>query len=155
MSSVSSGWWQKQFKNDNRVSAKPWLWTAKSGKTLPNELAKQQFDVSIPTVLKIRKKERYSLQANAKTPEGRWHPDRDQQLHHINEQIEAFTQDQQPVILVDTKKKILVTTRMKRSGRSWGRDGGQGALSIRARCKSGRFDRVWKALVPRLNRQGD
>ena len=44
---------------------------------------------------------------------------------------------------------------MKRSGQRWGRDGSQGVLSIRARCQSDRFDRVWKDLVPRLNRHGD
>ncbi|MCY4153504.1 MAG: hypothetical protein OXE94_14905 [Aestuariivita sp.] len=91
---------------------KPWLWTTKSGKTLPDELLKQRFDVSIPTILKILKAEGYSLPANAKTQEGRWNPDRDQQFHHINAQIEAFTQDQ-PVISVDTKKKELVTARMR------------------------------------------
>ncbi len=50
---------------------------------------------------------------------------------------------------------VLVTTRMKRSGQSWGRDGGQGVLSIRALAKSGRFDRAWEDLVPRRNRQGN
>ena len=48
---------------------------------------------------------------------------------------------------------VLVTTRMKRSGQSWGRDGGQGVLSIRALAKSGRFDPAWEDLVPRRNRQ--
>ena len=56
---------------------------------------------------------------------------------------------------VEAANKVLVTTRMKRSGQSWGRDGGQGVLRIRALCKSNRFDRVWKDLVPRFNRQGD
>jgi len=56
---------------------------------------------------------------------------------------------------VEAANKVLGTARMKRSGQSWGRDGGQGVLSIRALCKSRRFDRAWKDLVPRLNRQGD
>ena len=56
---------------------------------------------------------------------------------------------------VEAANKVLVTTRMKRSGQSWGRDGGQGVLSIRALAKSGRFDRAWEDLVPRLNRQGN
>ncbi|MCY4201683.1 MAG: hypothetical protein OXD38_03585 [Aestuariivita sp.] len=56
---------------------------------------------------------------------------------------------------VEAANKVLITSRMKRSGQSWGRDGGQGVLSIRARCKSRRFDRAWKDLVPRRNRQGD
>ncbi|MCY4303263.1 MAG: hypothetical protein OXC62_00510, partial [Aestuariivita sp.] len=56
---------------------------------------------------------------------------------------------------VEAANKVLVTTRMKRSGQSGGRDGGQGVLRIRALCKSNRFDRVWKDVVPRFNRQGD
>ncbi len=56
---------------------------------------------------------------------------------------------------VAAANKVLVTTRMKRSGQSWGRDGGQGVLSIRALAKSGRFDRAWEDLVPRRNRQGN
>ncbi|MCY4347931.1 MAG: hypothetical protein OXC17_14245 [Aestuariivita sp.] len=54
---------------------------------------------------------------------------------------------------VEAANKVLITSRMKRSGQSWGRDGGQGVLSIRARCQSRRFDRAWKDLVPRRNRQ--
>ncbi len=56
---------------------------------------------------------------------------------------------------VAAANKVLVTTRMKRSGQSWGRDGGQGVLSIHALAKSGRFDRAWEDLVPRRNRQGN
>ena len=43
---------------------------------------------------------------------------------------------------------------MKRSGQRWGRDGGQGVLTFRALLKSGRFDRAWAALAPRLSRNG-
>ena len=39
---------------------------------------------------------------------------------------------------------------MKRSGRSWGRDSSQVVLTVRALLESGRFDRAWAALVPRL-----
>ncbi len=55
---------------------------------------------------------------------------------------------------VEAANKVLVTTRMKRSGQRWGRDGGQGVLSFRSLLKSGRFDRAWAALVPRLGRGG-
>ncbi|MCY4151325.1 MAG: hypothetical protein OXE94_03695 [Aestuariivita sp.] len=94
------------------------LLTAQRCKTLQNELLKQRFDVSIPTIPKILKAEGYSLPANAKTQEGRWNPDWEQQFHHINEQIEAFIQDQQPVITVDTKQKELVGN-CKNAGRTW------------------------------------
>ncbi len=48
----------------------------------------------------------------------------------------------------------LVTVRMKRSGQSWGRDGGQGVLTFRSLLRSGRFDRAWAALASRLSRHG-
>ncbi len=47
-----------------------------------------------------------------------------------------------------------MTCRMKRSGQRWGRDGGQGVLTFPALLKSGRFDRAWAALAPRLSRNG-
>jgi len=53
---------------------------------------------------------------------------------------------------VEAANKVLVTQRLKRSGQSWGRDGGQGVLSHRALLKSGRFDNAWKMLAPKLNR---
>ena len=56
--------------------------------------------------------------------------------------------------MVESANKVLVTARMKRSGQSWGRDGGQGVLTFRSLLKSGRFDRAWAALAPRLNRCG-
>ena len=53
---------------------------------------------------------------------------------------------------VEAANKLLVVQRLKRSGQSWGRNGGQGVLSQRALLKSGRFDRVWRMLVPKPNR---
>ena len=53
---------------------------------------------------------------------------------------------------VESANKVLVTSRMKRSGQSWGRDGGQGVLTFRSLLKSGRFDRAWAALAPSLSR---
>ena len=53
---------------------------------------------------------------------------------------------------VATMLKVLVTSRMKRSGQSWGRDGGQGVLTFRSLLVSGRFDRAWAALAPSLSR---
>ena len=47
----------------------------------------------------------YSLQGNAKTVEGKQHPDRDAQFRYINEAVTAFQDDGSPVISVDAKKK--------------------------------------------------
>jgi len=48
----------------------------------------------------------YSLQANAKTIEGNQQVDRDAQFNYLNEQATAFTAAGNPVISVDTKKKL-------------------------------------------------
>ena len=53
---------------------------------------------------------------------------------------------------VEAANKVLVNQRLKRSGQSWGQDGGQGVLSYRALLKSDRFDRAWSLVVPQLNR---
>ena len=55
---------------------------------------------------------------------------------------------------IESANKVLVTTRKKRSGQRCGRDGSQGVLTFRSLLKSGRFDRAWAALVPRLSRDG-
>ncbi len=44
---------------------------------------------------------------------------------------------------------MIVNTRLKRSGQRWGRAGGQGVLTVRARLTSGRFDNVWAQLTHR------
>ncbi|GAA3815328.1 hypothetical protein GCM10022206_62250 [Streptomyces chiangmaiensis] len=49
-----------------------------------------------------------SLQAGAKTIEGKQHPDRDAQFRYINERARQHMGAGQPVISVDTKKKELV-----------------------------------------------
>ena len=49
--------------------------------------------------------EGFSLQANAKTLEGKQHPDRDAQFRYLNEQVKAHQGAGDPVISVDTKKK--------------------------------------------------
>ena len=83
-------------------------WTSKSSTKLAEELVRQGYDVSSRTVLRLLHLLGYSLQANAKVTEGRQHPDRDAQFHYLNDQAEAFIDDDQPVISVDTKKKELI-----------------------------------------------
>ena len=48
----------------------------------------------------------YSLQANAKTTEGGQHPDRDAQFGYLNDQAQVHMDASNPVISVDTKKKL-------------------------------------------------
>jgi len=50
----------------------------------------------------------YSLQANAKTREGMEQPDRDQQFQRLNERVSRHLKAREPVISVDTKKKVVI-----------------------------------------------
>jgi hypothetical protein len=84
----------------------PLRWTTKSTRTLAGELTRQGHRVSADTVGDLLREEDFSLQANAKTIEGRQHPDRDGQFRYINEQARAHQDAGDPVVSVDTKKKL-------------------------------------------------
>jgi hypothetical protein len=86
----------------------PLRWTAKSTRKLAAELTRQGHKVSADTVADLLRGQGFSLQGNAKTIEGRQHPDRDAQFRHISEQARAYRDSGDPVISVDTKKKELV-----------------------------------------------
>ncbi len=84
------------------------LWVSRSQRHLAAALAEQGYRASANLVGRLLKDLGFSLQANAKTREGRQHPDRDAQFQHINDVIERFRRRRQPAISVDTKKKELV-----------------------------------------------
>ena len=86
----------------------PLRWTCKSVRLLAAELKRKGHRTSHRMVAELLHAMDYSLQANHKTLEGSSHPDRDAQFHHINNKIQEFQADRQPVISVDTKKKELV-----------------------------------------------
>jgi transposase len=96
----------------------PLRWTAKSVRRLAAGLRELGHQVSFRTVARLLRRLGYSLQANAKTREGRQHPDRDAQFAHINRTVKAAIDAGQPVISVDTKKKELVGD-FKNAGREW------------------------------------
>ena len=96
----------------------PLRWTAKSTRTLADELTRQGHKVSADTVGDLLRAEGFSLQGNAKTIEGSQHPDRDAQFRYISEQARAHQDAGDPVISVDTKKKELVGE-FKNGGREW------------------------------------
>ncbi len=100
----------------------PLRWTCKSTRALAVELTARGHRVSADTVGDLLREEGFSLQANAKTIEGRQHPDRDAQFNYINEQAKAHQASGEPVISVDTKKKELVGS-YKNGGREWERAG--------------------------------
>ncbi len=96
----------------------PLRWTCKSTRQLATALQQQGHQVSERIVRELLHEARYSLQANAKTREGRQHPDRDAQFQYLNEHVKHFLEQGLPVVSVDTKKKELVG-RFKNGGREW------------------------------------
>jgi transposase len=96
----------------------PLRWTTKSTRNLAAELTRQGRRVSADTVGDLLREEGFSLQGNAKTVEGRQHPDRDAQFRYVNEQVKAHQGTADPVISVDTKKKELVGE-FRNAGREW------------------------------------
>jgi hypothetical protein len=100
----------------------PLRWTVKSTRTLAGELARQGHQVSAGTVGDLLRAEGFRLQANAKTLEGKQHPDRDAQFRYINERARACQDAGDPVISVDTKKKELVGE-FGNAGRQWRPEG--------------------------------
>src|SRR5450755_1952932 len=81
-------------------------WTTKSTRTLAGELARQGHPISHHSVGRLLTGPlEYSLQANAKTVEGKQHPDRDAQFRYINDQVTTALEDSEPAISVDAKKK--------------------------------------------------
>src|SRR5438477_5726150 len=96
----------------------PLRWTVKSARTLAAGLAARGHPVSAPTVDKLLHEQGFSLQANAKTMEGKRHPDRDGQFRYVNEQVNAYQAAGDPVISVDAKKKEQVG-QYASPGRTW------------------------------------
>lgn len=86
----------------------PLRWTAKSVRKLADGLRELGHEIHFTTVAGLLRGLGYSLQANAKTREGKQHPDRDAQFRHINEKVGATIAAGQPAISIDTKKKELI-----------------------------------------------
>jgi hypothetical protein len=94
-------------------------WTTKSTRNLADELGRQGHQVSHHSVGRLLAGPLdYSLQGNAKTLEGRQHPDRDAQFRYIAGRVAAALAAREPVISVDAKKKELIG-QYARAGREW------------------------------------
>src|SRR6266568_4633187 len=96
----------------------PLRWTTRPARTLADELTRQGHEVSADTVGDLLREEGFSLQGNAKTLEGKQHPDRDAQFRYISGQVKDHQATSDPVISVDTKKKELIGE-FKNAGREW------------------------------------
>jgi hypothetical protein len=100
----------------------PLRWTVKSTRTLAAELTRQGHRVSADTVRDLLREEGFSLQGNAKTIEGKQHPDRDAQFRYIAAQAGEHMAAGQPVISVDSKKREKIGP-YAQPGRQWRRKG--------------------------------
>ena len=107
----------------------PLRWTTKSTAHLARELTGQGHAVTARTVASLLAAAGYSLQGNAKTVEGKQHPDRDAQFRYINAQVTAFQDDGSPVISVDAKKKENVGN-FKNGGAEWAPAGQPERVSV-------------------------
>src|SRR5262252_8956142 len=96
----------------------PLRWTTLSTRDLAGELTARGHPVPAETVHRLHHAQGFSLQANAKTIEGRQHPDRDGQFRYIAAQAQAFAAAGDPVISVDAKKKEQVG-QYASPGRTW------------------------------------
>lgn len=96
----------------------PLRWTTKSLRELTKALQDKGYRLTDKVVWRLLKQANYSLQANAKTAEGRQHPDRDGQFRYINDAVREHQADGQPVISVDAKKKEKIGP-YKNNGREW------------------------------------
>jgi hypothetical protein len=81
-------------------------WTLKSTYELATDLQSQGYRASAELVRRLLHQMGYSLQAPAKQNEGTSHPDRDGQFRYINDMVGRRLKLGEPVISVDTKKKL-------------------------------------------------
>jgi hypothetical protein len=93
-------------------------WTAKSAANLVSVLRQKGHTISERSVSNLLHFLGYSMQTNKKTREGKNHPDRDLQFHHINDTGMMYVKQGQPVISVDAKKREIIGN-FKNAGSEW------------------------------------
>ncbi len=98
-------------------------WTRKTTQKIAKELKRAGIQVSAKTVGKLLKQMNFSLRMNHKTLESGMSkpPDpqqRDRQILYIRSQMRRYTENQMPVISVDTKSRELIGP-FHHAGRRW------------------------------------
>jgi hypothetical protein len=96
----------------------PLQWTTRSARHLAGALTAAGHRCSPQTAWRLLREQGFSTQANARTAEGRRHPDRDAQFRYIAGQAREHLAAGQPVISVDAKKKELIGD-YARAGAEW------------------------------------
>lgn len=110
----------------------PLRWTCKSTRQIADTLTAAGHPVSDRTAAALLRTAGHSLPANAKTREGRQHPDRDAQFRHINDAVRRLPRAGDPVLGVDTERKELVGADpgYRNGGREWQRAGEPVAVGV-------------------------
>ncbi len=104
-------------------------WTSKSLAHLVEALSAKGHAIRKSALADILHDLGFCLHANKKSIEGKSHPDRDAQFHHINNACTVFEQNGNPIISVDCKKKELLGT-FKNNGREWQAKGEQTHVNV-------------------------
>lgn len=84
----------------------PLRWTTKSVRQLASALSASGHPTSHARVAELLHELGYSLQSKTKVVEGAQHPDRNKQFGYINDQVRRHLRRGEPVVSVDTKKKL-------------------------------------------------
>jgi len=93
-------------------------WVSKSLRHIESALKEQGISASYRIIGESLKEHGFSLQSNRKCFEGNSHEDRDAQFEFIQNKVEKYISDGQPVISVDAKKRELVGN-FKNNGVEW------------------------------------
>ncbi len=104
-------------------------WTSKSLAHLVEALSAKGHAIRKSALAEILHDLGFCLHVNKKSIEGKAHPDRDAQFHHINSTCKQFEQKGAPIISVDCKKKELIGN-FKNNGREWQAKGEQTSVNV-------------------------
>ncbi len=96
----------------------PLRYTTKSVRKLQQEIEKRGYKISYPSIAEILHENKFSIQANSRSVEGKQNPDRNAQFEFINQDTKTQIAKKEPVISVDAKKKELVGN-FKNNGKEW------------------------------------
>ena len=96
----------------------PLLWVSKSLRNIETALKGIGISASHRIIGDALKSHGFSLQSNRKRFEGSCHPDRDAQFEFIQQKVDKYNSENQPVISVDEKKRELVGN-FKNAGVEW------------------------------------
>ena len=107
----------------------PLRYTTKSVRKLQREIEKKGYKISYPSIAEILHKNKFSLQANNKSIEGKQHPNRNEQFEFINQDVKIQITKKEPVISVDAKKKELVGN-FKNNGKEWRSKGNPAQVKV-------------------------